>query len=289
MKDNKNNLTYKLGEIDGKFLDELTSRRARRMMRRKNIMKLSGIAASLVIVVAISVAIILPLSQKEPINVLLETKETVTSGPSETQVGLQTEDTFSQEDNYEKPNDTFTADLEAEFGPENFNRYYVSITADYVATDLKDIARMADLVICVRYEKNIDTYVSSGKLPVTRAEFLTLEVLKGEYAGDKIIAEYYGGTVTMYEYLQSMSESEKLKGGYDYTDEEAKNIFVTYLNENNGVSFETGGEYLLCLGYDENDGTYMILSDSFGMSEITDGQVYNKAKNEYIKLSEIFD
>lgn len=286
----KNMLIDKLNEIDEKFLDELHDRRNRRFTKRKNMMRYCSIAASLVIVVAISVAAILPMSRNTPTNIPSETKDSVTTETIETQTDAQTQETISADNIVNKPQDTSVIETEPVIGPENISKeYFVSITADYVATDLKDIAGMADLVIRVKYEKDIDTYVSSGMLPITRSEFAVVDVLKGDYDSSSIIAQYYGGTVSMYEYLQEMSELEKLKGGYDYTDEEAKQIDVTYLDEKNGVYLENDTEYVLCLGYDEADGTYMILADAFGMSEISDGQVYNRVKSEYIKIGDIFE
>ncbi|MBR5322592.1 MAG: hypothetical protein IKU48_03510 [Clostridia bacterium] len=64
--DNKNLLTDKLGEIDGKFLDECHNRRSRRALRRKSIMKYGSLAASVMIVIAISLMAMLPAFRNTP-------------------------------------------------------------------------------------------------------------------------------------------------------------------------------------------------------------------------------
>ena len=64
--DNKNILTDKLGEIDSRFLDEYHDRRSRREVRRKNVMKYCSIAASVVIVITISLATMLPMFRNIP-------------------------------------------------------------------------------------------------------------------------------------------------------------------------------------------------------------------------------
>ena len=124
-------------------------------------------------------------------------------------------------------------------------------------------------------------------LPITKAECDVVDVIKGEYDDNSIIIDYYGDTVSMFEYLQAMPEAEKLKGGYDYTDEEAKKIAVTYFDKENGVSFEEGKDYVVCLDYYEADGSYTVISDAFGVSEVTDNYIYNKAKKEYICINDI--
>ena len=63
---NKNILTDKLGEIDSRFLDEYHDRRSRRGVRRKNVMKYCSIAASVMLVITISIATMLPMFRNIP-------------------------------------------------------------------------------------------------------------------------------------------------------------------------------------------------------------------------------
>ena len=63
---NNNILTDKLGEIDSKFLDEYHDRRNRRRVRRKNVMKYCSIAASVMIVITISLMAMLPAFRNTP-------------------------------------------------------------------------------------------------------------------------------------------------------------------------------------------------------------------------------
>ena len=63
---NKNILTDKLGEIDSKFLDEYHDRRSRRALRRKNVMKYCSIAASVMLVITISIATMFPMFRNTP-------------------------------------------------------------------------------------------------------------------------------------------------------------------------------------------------------------------------------
>lgn len=48
-------------------------------------------------------------------------------------------------------------------------------------------------------------------LPITKAVCDVVDVIKGEYDDNSIIIDYYGDTVSMFEYLQAMPEAEKFK------------------------------------------------------------------------------
>ncbi len=163
---------------------------------------------------------------------------------------------------------------------------FVSANFDYVFTDLNDICENADLVIRGVCLGDRETALSSGGLPLTTAEFEVVEVVKGSFEGETIGVSYYGGTVSMFDYMNAMGEEERAKAGYDFTEEEAKKIGVTYMNEENGVSFKEGTEYLVCLGAND-DGTYMVLAEGYGVSAVEDGQVTNRATGEKIPLEEL--
>ncbi len=83
---NKFSLTDKLTEIDGKFLDECYERRSRRAIRRKNIVKYSSLAASVVIVITISLVATLPMFRNTPAVDPVDTSSgVVETSPGETE------------------------------------------------------------------------------------------------------------------------------------------------------------------------------------------------------------
>lgn len=78
---NKNLLTDKLGEIDSKFLDEYHDRRSRRAIRRKSVMKYCSIAASVMLVITISIATMLPMFRNTPTDNPADTTGNVIDNP----------------------------------------------------------------------------------------------------------------------------------------------------------------------------------------------------------------
>ncbi len=74
---NNFSLTDKLGEIDGKFLDEYHNRRSYRKIKRKSIMKYGSIVASVMFVITISLAIVLPAFHNTPIGKPVDTSNGV--------------------------------------------------------------------------------------------------------------------------------------------------------------------------------------------------------------------
>ena len=159
--------------------------------------------------------------------------------------------------------------------------------ADYVSIDLKEIFADADVVVCVKYPRETETYISNGDLPTTESEFEVIDIIKGNVPGNKIRFSYYGGTVSLYEYISQMTEEEKKKGFDKYSEEEARQIGVTYVNEESGVSFEPDKEYFVCLGFDKVSQRYFVMAEANGMSEIIDGRVYNHRSNEWLPIESI--
>lgn len=95
---NKNILTDKLGEIDSKFLDEYHDRRSRRGVRRKNVMKYCSIAASVMLVITISIATMLPMFRNTP-----------TGNPADTSTGV-IDNQESNKDNADSNKDNHVKD-----------------------------------------------------------------------------------------------------------------------------------------------------------------------------------
>ncbi|MBQ4562433.1 MAG: hypothetical protein IJA55_08920 [Clostridia bacterium] len=162
-------------------------------------------------------------------------------------------------------------------------------SSDVIATDINDICKLSDVIIRVRYGKDIDTYAREGSgTPVTIAEFEVIDVIKGEYNGSTIKAEFYGGIIPMSEYLQALSEATLQKAGYDnYTEEEIKKKFVKLVDTTPLSEFSSSDEYLLLLSYDPETDVYFVLCGGYGSPVVKDNKVYNSVKDEYVDMARI--
>ena len=127
---NKNIITDKLGEIDSKFLDEYHDRRSRRALRRKNVMKYCSIAASVMLVITISIATMLPMFRNTP-----------TGNPVDTSTGV-IDNSDSNKDNADSNTDNPVKDNNK---PDYIN--YTVIYADEKDYSLGDKVEKEDVYI----------------------------------------------------------------------------------------------------------------------------------------------
>ena len=67
---------------------------------------------------------------------------------------------------------------------------------------------------------------------------------------------------------------------------EVTDELMTKWGEENGVTFKEGTEYLVCLGKND-DGTYMVLAEAYGVSAVENGQVTNRVNGEKISVDEL--
>ena len=155
----------------------------------------------------------------------------------------------------------------------------------------------SDLVVVATFKEDIltfaDPYIGD---PATVASFNVLEVVKGEIdLNTPIIILYGGGRVTLEEYRNVLAKSPGRleKSGLDkYTEEEAKNLYVEYVDTDAPIHLENNGqEYMLFLvhipsdlpiplveyyGDAVADVNYLLFSGGYSIAKVNDdGQVFS--------------
>lgn len=155
---------------------------------------------------------------------------------------------------------------------ETTHEYPIAMTADYaIGTWPEELYKHADLVIIGKYVKNNKCFAKKLGMIVTESEFKVSKVLKGNYSLPKINLNYYGGTVPLKEYINSLVHSQIIKRGYDkLTEAEIDGKTM----ENAGLKVYSDAEYVIFLSYDETDG-YFVMCDGYGMREVKGGKIYN--------------
>lgn len=215
-----------------------------------------------------------------------EERETA-SNSSQEQVSISISDVSSTD----VPNNTSDiADVEtdhkntAEANHEsNAFKYIVSKKADYIACLPKDMYRVANVVVKGKFESEVDTYVAEHSMPVTRALFTVEKVFKGMTDSKKIIVNYYGGTVSLSDYLATLSAEEITKLGFDSTTMDLNNATLVYAQTKESVVVNNEDTYVLFLSYDKEKDIYFILCDAYGACKMKNGKVYDLMNESYIE------
>ena len=159
---------------------------------------------------------------------------------------------------------------------------------DVIAAKVENVYELSDLAVRVGYVKTVDTYAQKRSgAPITIAAFEVHEVFKGEYTEKLIEAKYYGGMVSLHEYLQALDDATMNKADYDYTEEEAKKKFVRFERSVPSSEFSDTQEYMLMLSYDPVSEEYFVLCGGYGSPDIKDGKVYNAVEEEYVDIAQI--
>lgn len=162
--------------------------------------------------------------------------------------------------------------------------YTITREADYVASAPEDMFEISDVVVEGTFGDTLNTYVSDNSFPVTQVAFNVNSTLKGNVPDSKIIVEYYGGTVSMYSYLDSLTEEQILKRGIDCSVAEASKMTVSYADTKESVSVNTSDTYMLFLTYDKETDTYFILCDAYGACKMDHGCIYSLAEEKYVSV-----
>ena len=160
---------------------------------------------------------------------------------------------------------------------------------------IEEMYEHADLVVIATFTEDLRTFADpyTGD-PTTIASFNILEVVKGDagrYAS--IIIPYGGGRVTVEEYRNVLIKSPGRleKSGLDkYSEEEAKNLYVEYVDMDAPIHLESNGQkYMLFLveippaisltehfGPAVSDVNYLLNSGGYSIAKLNDnGQVYS--------------
>lgn len=155
--------------------------------------------------------------------------------------------------------------------------FQIGAAADYNIEKVEDLYKEAELVIVGSYIKDNKCYITGPKAITTNAEFEVKEVLKGEYNSNKIDISYYGGTMLLGEYIECQTEDQLRKKGWDkLSKDELANKTISYSVDETGVNVLKNKEYVIFLKYSKEKGAYAVLSDGYGMREVSeDNKMYN--------------
>lgn len=161
--------------------------------------------------------------------------------------------------------------------------YTIVNYADYIATTPEDLYQIADVVIVGTFGETVQTYVCEHSLPVTQVMFHVESTNKGTIPQSSVVVEYYGGTVSMSSYLDTLTAEQIAKRGLDRPDVDISNMTVTYETTKESVVVDRSGTYMLFLSYDAARDTYFILCDAYGACKMEDGLVYSLREEKYVQ------
>lgn len=168
-------------------------------------------------------------------------------------------------------------------GTDEIIDYTVTGYADFIATAPEDLYKTADVVVEGTFGETINTYVCEHSLPVTQVIFNVESVNKGVIPKRSIIVEYYGGTVPMYSYLNTLTEEQIAKMGIDRSVVDVSKMTVTYGVTKESVIVNQSETYMLFLSYDAENDTYFILCDAYGACKMDDGLIYSLQEEKYVQ------
>lgn len=149
--------------------------------------------------------------------------------------------------------------------------------SDYKAINPKDLYDLADLVIVGKYSKANKSYVKDAASIVTESTFEVSKVIKGDYSSKNININYYGGKVTLGEYVKTQTKEQLQKKGLsNLSTEQLSRETVELVIENSSVQVSNNEEYIIFLSYDKEDDYYFVLCDGYGMRKLSGNQeIYN--------------
>ncbi len=155
--------------------------------------------------------------------------------------------------------------------------YQIVRKSDYKSIKPKDLYKDADLVIEGNYIKDNKCYVTDYSAIVTEARFEVSKVIKGNYTSNNININYYGGIVSVSEYMKSQTKEQLAKKGIsDLSTAQLSNQTVEYLVEDAKVDVNTKDSYVIFLSYNTEKDYYFVLSDGYGMRKLSNNkELYN--------------
>ena len=159
--------------------------------------------------------------------------------------------------------------------------------SDYVATEQKDLNKLADVVLIGTVKEEKGTYVGTNLLPITGVKVKAEKLFKGDAKGDadELNVEYYGGKVPFPEYAAGMTKEQIKKAFPDLEEEQYANTMVS-LNDELSIHahLEKERTYLFFLSYDEEKNTYFVLCGGYGAREYDGENVYDPDLKKYVPI-----
>lgn len=177
-------------------------------------------------------------------------------------------------------NSSISSNEDSEFDKESIE-YLVTKKADYVACYPKDMYELADVVVCGKWGEKINTYVGENSFPITQRKFNIGEIFKGTISSEEIVVEYYGGSVPLASYLETLTPEQIIKQGFDSNASKNTKAMVTYAETEESVSVNFNDMYMLFLSYDDACDTYFVLCDAYGACKMSGENIYSLAEKTY--------
>lgn len=155
--------------------------------------------------------------------------------------------------------------------------YQIIRKSDYKSIKPKDLYKDADLVIEGNYIKDNKCYVTDYSAIVTEAKFEVSKVIKGNYTSNNININYYGGIVSVGEYMKSQTKEQLAKKGIsNLSTAQLSDQTIECLTEDAKVDVNTKDSYIIFLSYDAEKDYYFVLSDGYGMRKLANNEeIYN--------------
>lgn len=177
-------------------------------------------------------------------------------------------------------NNLMSFNKDSEFDNESIE-YLVTKKADYVACYPEDMYELADVVVSGKWGEKINTYVGENSFPITQIKFNIREIFKGTTSSEGIVVEYYGGSVPLARYLETLTQEQIIKQGFDINASKNTKAIVTYAETEESVSVNSNDMYMLFLSYDDTCDTYFVLCDAYGACKMSGENIYSLAEKTY--------
>lgn len=160
--------------------------------------------------------------------------------------------------------------------------YKVGYHADYSDTLVPDLYSNADLVVFGTYQGDLACAAVGGSRIETTGQFNVMQVMKGNCALGNIEIVFNGGTVSLSEYLQFMSESQIEKYGFDSPEFQSQVESIS-MEGDSLANMEVGKTYVIFINYNEANEKYYVMSDAYGARETNnDGGLYNPDTHSFM-------
>lgn len=157
---------------------------------------------------------------------------------------------------------------------------------DYtIPTDLDSMLEsdMIDLVIEGTYFDRWGTRATKTGQIISKGTATDITVLKGDFTKKEIDISFYGGSMSVMDYIKHVSPDICAKRGYDKMSEaEAARTIISSPKSEWSANPVSGARYLIFLCYNEETNEYFVACDGYGMREVNNkGGVWNPDSKQY--------
>ena len=132
------------------------------------------------------------------------------------------------------------------------------------------------------YCEKKDSYLHT---PMTVADVTLNKIFKGEITEKRFEMMYYGGIISLEDYVKSCFKEEIIKGGYDKMTDEYKNSTYVEVIDNftmNMPPIENGKSYLVFMSFNKNFDKYQVLDNLIYEYDLENNKIKNVETGEWI-------